>query len=60
MAPTERVVDRGLVADERGQTAGEYLGIVVVIAVLVAVLTTTGIGGAIRDAVVRTISSMVS
>jgi pilus assembly protein Flp/PilA len=37
--------------DDRGQTAAEYLGIIVVVAAIVAVLATTDIGDKIKTAI---------
>jgi Flp pilus assembly pilin Flp len=37
--------------DERGQTAAEYLGVIVVIGVIIGVLATSGIGEEIADAI---------
>lgn len=44
---------------ESGQTAAEYLGIVVVIAVIIGVLATTEIGDAIRAGVIQTIDRIL-
>jgi hypothetical protein len=40
---------------DRGQTSFEYLGIAVVIAVIIGVLATTGIGDAIQQAILDAI-----
>lgn len=37
--------------NDRGQTAAEYLGIIVVVAAIIAVLATTEIGTKIKDAI---------
>jgi Flp pilus assembly pilin Flp len=42
-------------ARESGQTSFEYLGIAVVIAVIIGVLATTGIGDAIQSAILTAI-----
>ena len=50
----------GQLRSDRGQSSVEYLGIVIVAAVLVAVLITaaTGWGEQIREAISRTISDL--
>ncbi|WP_236060263.1 hypothetical protein [Actinacidiphila acididurans] len=49
-----RQAERRTAAD-RGQTSFEYLGIAVVIAVIIGVLATTGIGTAIENAIISVI-----
>ncbi|MPZ86775.1 MAG: hypothetical protein GEU81_01655 [Nitriliruptorales bacterium] len=44
---------------ESGQTAAEYLGIVVVVAVIIGVLATTDIGTEIRDGVLQMIQDIL-
>lgn len=46
--------------DERGQTAAEYLGIVVVVAVLITALVTTDIGSKIGTGVTNMIDKITS
>lgn len=49
----------GRLRDERGQTATEYLGVIVVVAAIIAVLAgTTDIGDTIKDAIIDTIDSI--
>jgi uncharacterized membrane protein required for colicin V production len=43
---------------DRGQTSFEYLGIAVVIAVIIGVLATTGIGDAIQSAILDAIDKI--
>lgn len=45
--------------DDRGQTAAEHLGAIVVVAVLVAVLATTGLGASLRAGVVSALCAVV-
>jgi Flp pilus assembly pilin Flp len=45
---------------DRGQTSFEYLGIAVVIAVIIGVLATTGIGTAIQGAILDAIGKISS
>lgn len=40
---------RGRLADEEGQTAAEYLGIILIVAVIIAAIVTTGIAGDIAS-----------
>jgi Flp pilus assembly pilin Flp len=49
---------RSRLADERGQTAAEYLGIIAVIAVIIGVLTTTDIGETLRGNIVDLIDEV--
>jgi pilus assembly protein Flp/PilA len=49
---------RSVGRNERGQTAAEYLGIVVAVAALVGILATTDIGTAIKDAIMSQISKI--
>jgi pilus assembly protein Flp/PilA len=49
---------RSVARSERGQTAAEYLGIVVAVAALVGILATTDIGTAIKDAIMNQISKI--
>jgi pilus assembly protein Flp/PilA len=51
------LVDR-LRREERGQTAAEYLGVILVIAALVAVLISTDIGTALRTNIVNAINTV--
>ncbi len=44
--------------DDRGQTAAEYLGIIVVVAAIIAVLATTDIGTAIKTAITTQITKI--
>lgn len=44
---------------DRGQTSFEYLGIVVVIAIIIGVLATTSIGDTILNAILSKISQIV-
>lgn len=44
--------------DERGQTAAEYLGIIVVIVAIIAILATNDIGEAIRTAIMDQIKDL--
>lgn len=46
--------------DDRGQTAAEYLGIIVVVAAIIAVLATTDIGTAIKTAISAQITKISS
>jgi Flp pilus assembly pilin Flp len=39
------------VSDERGQTAAEYMGVLLLIGVIIAILVTSGIPGLIRDSI---------
>ncbi|WP_329135931.1 hypothetical protein OG552_23215 [Streptomyces sp. NBC_01476] len=50
-----RVVEHG---HDRGQGAMEYLGLAVVIAVIIGVLSTTSIGDAILTAILNKISAI--
>ena len=43
---------------DRGQTSFEYLGIAVVIAVIIGVLATTGIGDAVQSAILDAIGKI--
>ncbi|WP_327289007.1 hypothetical protein [Streptomyces sp. NBC_01198] len=43
---------------DRGQTSFEYLGIAVVIAVIIGVLATTGIGDAVQKAILDAIGKI--
>lgn len=43
---------------DRGQTSFEYLGIAVVIAVIIGVLATTGIGDAVQQAILDAIGKI--
>ena len=45
-------------AHDRGQTSFEYLGIAVVIAVIIGVLATTGIGDAVQSAILDAIGKI--
>ena len=45
-------------AADRGQTSFEYLGIAVVIAVIIGVLATTGIGDAVQQAILDAIGKI--
>jgi Flp pilus assembly pilin Flp len=44
--------------DQRGQTAAEYMGILLVVAVIIGAVATSGIGGKIADAAGRLIDSI--
>lgn len=44
--------------NDRGQTAAEYLGLVVVVAAIIAVLATTDIGNTIKDAITSQIDEI--
>ncbi len=56
MLPTT-LVDR-LHREDRGQTAAEYLGVILVIAALIAILITADIGNALKTAIVRAINTV--
>ncbi|MFF0437670.1 hypothetical protein ACFYU9_36320 [Streptomyces sp. NPDC004327] len=43
---------------DRGQTAVEYLGIIVVVVAIVVAITGTDIGQSIKDAITRKIASL--
>ncbi|MFF4171265.1 Flp family type IVb pilin [Streptomyces sp. NPDC001744] len=43
---------------DRGQTAVEYLGIIVVVVAIVVAITGTDIGNSIKDAITRKIASL--
>ena len=45
----------GRLAEERGQTASEYLGVLVVISVIIAALVTTGVGDEIKGFISDTV-----
>jgi pilus assembly protein Flp/PilA len=44
--------------DDRGQTAAEYLGIIVVVAAIVVAITGTDIGTTIKDAITTKINEI--
>jgi pilus assembly protein Flp/PilA len=46
--------------DDRGQTAAEYLGIVVVIGAIIGVLATTDIGTALKTAITGAITKVAT
>ncbi len=52
----ERFEDR--VRDERGQTAAEYLGVIVVVAAIIVLLANNDIGSKIKDAVLGQIDDI--
>jgi Flp pilus assembly pilin Flp len=54
----DRLAPRTPTRSDRGQTAFEYLGIAVVIAVIIGVLATTSIGTKIEDAIVDQINKI--
>lgn len=56
----ERVESVRTHRDDRGQTAAEYLGIVVVVAVIVGLLATTDIGDKIKAAILAQIDKISS
>jgi pilus assembly protein Flp/PilA len=45
---------------DRGQTAAEYLGIVVVVAIIIAAIATSGIGSTIASNIMTKISEIFS
>ncbi|MFE2556418.1 Flp family type IVb pilin [Streptomyces sp. NPDC059352] len=45
-------------ARDRGQTAVEYLGIIVVVVAIVVAITGTDIGNSIKDAITRKIADL--
>ncbi len=49
---------RDRMQEDRGQTAAEYLGIVVIVAILIAALAKTDIGGTIGSAITTKISDI--
>ncbi|MFF8603661.1 Flp family type IVb pilin [Streptomyces sp. NPDC015232] len=49
---------RTLARRDRGQTAVEYLGIIVVVVAIVVAISGTSIGQSIRDAISRKIASL--
>ncbi|WP_232792494.1 hypothetical protein [Actinacidiphila yeochonensis] len=53
-----RIAARAEAGSDRGQTSFEYLGIAVVIAVIIGVLATTGIGTAIQGAILTAIGNI--
>jgi pilus assembly protein Flp/PilA len=50
---------RSLGRNERGQTAAEYLGIIVVVAGLIMILATSPIGDRIKDAITDQIDRII-
>ena len=46
--------------EDRGQTAAEYLGIVVVVAIIIAAIATSGIGTTISSNIMTKISEVFS
>ncbi|MGW8598380.1 Flp family type IVb pilin [Streptomyces sp. NPDC055893] len=47
-----------LLRGDRGQTAVEYLGIIVVVVAIVVAITGTDIGNSIKDAITRKIADL--
>ncbi|MFB7357766.1 Flp family type IVb pilin [Streptomyces gardneri] len=47
-----------LLSGDRGQTAVEYLGIIVVVVAIVVAITGTDIGNSIKDAITRKIADL--
>jgi Flp pilus assembly pilin Flp len=46
--------------EEEGQTAAEYLGVIVVIAAIIAVLATQDIGNKLKDLILQAIDKVFS
>jgi Flp pilus assembly pilin Flp len=50
----------GRARDQRGQTAAEYMGILLVVAVIIGAVATSGVGGKISDLIGDMIDSISS
>ena len=46
--------------DQRGQTAAEYMGILLIVAVIIGAIATSGVGGKISDLISNMIDSISS
>jgi pilus assembly protein Flp/PilA len=46
--------------DQRGQTAAEYMGILLIVAVIIGAIATSGVGGKISDLIGNMIDSISS
>jgi Flp pilus assembly pilin Flp len=49
---------RTRLAEDRGQTAAEYMGILLIVAVIIGALATSGIGDALANAVKKAIGQV--